>query len=352
MTVIEIVVIVAISIFAFFSLLRLFGVKIEKVLFGVPKKKEKKPKKAKAMKAKKQKVKKSKSKEAEGSASKGQVVQAIPSGKKVEEVLEAEKKQEVKVEPAKEDEVGFKISRKGVAKISKKALDRDSRTLAKVEPVMVRGADGKTHPIDSRFDSFDDLLDKMKSVGDPDELDDETFRRLFMKSSLGEAGSDSEQSPEVPMSSSFVSLETTGEERNPRGGGRFSISGSHLRLGDRTFGDVPNRRPTLNTQPAFTERITGRYSNITMGDVSNRLAPTIEGEESKKQAKEKIEPIESDEDIFAKIMERRRRELGLEPQSPLGSNLGESDGKQVVINADTLVVADAIMNPKWKKNMK
>ena len=32
----------------------------------------------------------------------------------------------------------------------------------------------------SKYSSFDDMLEKMKSIGDPDELDDETFRTMFM----------------------------------------------------------------------------------------------------------------------------------------------------------------------------
>ena len=49
-------------------------------------------------------------------------------------------------------------------------------------------------------------------------------------------------------------------------------------------------------------------------------------------------------------MERRRRELGLEP-AKREEEMGNST-KEIVISPETLVIADAIMNPRFKAKPK
>ncbi|MBQ9790645.1 MAG: hypothetical protein IJW24_03520 [Clostridia bacterium] len=251
----------------------------------------------------------------------------------------ADSKSEGKLKETPVDEKGFRITKKGVAKIQKKAIDRDPRTMAKIEPVYA-----KKEKSGGEYESFDDLLSKMKSVGDPDELDDETFRKMFM-SGADQGVFDGDDLDEIPMSSNFRSLESPPSGKINRKLEHFTIDGKHLRE-QQNFQDFPNRKPMFNTNVEFTERITGRYANITMGDISNRLAPSEE--QMKKQEEIKAANEESDEDIFAKIMERRRRELGLEPLNPREP----ADEKEVVITPETLVIADAIMNPRSKKNIK
>ena len=146
------------------------------------------------------------------------------------------------------------------------------------------------------------------------------------------------------MSSDFDSLESPAVGRIDRSLKHFTIEREHLNL-SKQFDDFPQRKPMIRDSFEFTPRITGRYANITMGDVSNRLSPKID--EGKKEEDNGAKEQESDEDIFAKIMERRRRELGLE--APEKSNDINAGTKEVVITPETLVVAEAILNRKGER---
>lgn len=323
MNAIEIAIISLFGGFAVVSLLRAISIKLKSKSKGDAGKKKEKP--AKAKKAQKEKVKKTKK-------SKSQ---------KSEEVSkESVESKEANAKPQVQDEKGFKITKKGVARIQQKAIDgRDSRTLAKVEKVFPNGNKG-----DGEFSSFDDMLEKMKSAGDPDEMDRDTFRKMFMSGIESDFEGSGNTFDEAPMSGDFVSLENRPIGVSKRRLDHFTIDGRHLREPVSRFEDLPNRKPVLNTEVKFTERITGRYQNITMGDISNRLAPSEE--QIRKEEEIKIQEQESDEDIFAKIMERRRRELGLEPKGEAGA-----ESKEIVITPETLMIADAIMNPRHKRKI-
>ena len=309
MSIVEIGLIVLIGSFMVFSVLKLLGVDFKKLF----KAKEKEPK------PKKEKVKKEKKAPA-------------VSEKKEQPQAKADEKPQAK------DETGFKITKKGVARIQKKALDRDSRSLAKIEPAIKRDQNGG-----QSYESFDDLLSKMKSVGDPDELDDETFRKMFLSGM--DAPQMSTEAGEEPMSSDFESLESPSVGKINRRLEHFTIDGVHLSP-EKNVEGLPARRPMIRETFEFTPRITGRYDNIATGDISNRLAPSEEQVKKEEAAKEAQK--ESDEDIFAKIMERRRRELGLEPMGKPSESEDNSNG-EVVITPETLVIAEAILNRKGKK---
>ena len=257
--------------------------------------------------------------------------------KKDDKAKEPEKKTE---EPPKEEKA-FKITKKGVAKISKKAINRDSRSGAIIEQAIVRGQPipGEEQEENKKpgFEDFDALLDKLKSIVDPDDLDDETFRELFLSNSEND---DFDPLSDDELSNDFVSLES-GSGEIDRTLKHYTIDGNHLRL-DQGYDGLPLRRPMIDTSRInFTERITGKYDNIRMGDVSNVLKL-----ESTEDDTEIEEQEESDEEIFAKIMERRRRELGIDdPQKNTNNEIHE-------INARDIVIADAIMNPRFKKNKK
>lgn len=314
MSTLEIVLVSLVSGFAFVLILKLIGA--NKLKSG--EKKEKKSKPAKEKKPKKVKEKKTKQKK-------------------------TKEKNVIEEKPAKEEkpkkEKAFSITKKGVAKINKNAINRDSRSGAIIEKAIVKGGTTNINDTQSQgYDSFDDLLNKIKSIGDPDELDDETFRRMFMSN----MADDIDDMPESELSSSFVSLESPTSGKVDRRLKHFTIDGSHLDL-DKRFDDLPSRRPTIKENIEFTSRISGRYNNITMGDISNRLEISDDLLPETKDIE--IEEEQSDEDIFAKIMERRRRELGIEPLE----TQTDSDTKEIVITPETLVVADAILKPKSRK---
>ena len=196
----------------------------------------------------------------------------------------------------------------------------------------------------------------MKDIGDPDELDDETFRRMFMGGMASDSIDEECQSShdDDEMSGDFTSLETPQNGEIDRSLKRFSIDGSHLRL-TQDFDNLPNRKPMLPEHIDFTKRITGKYDNISMGDVSNRLAPKEENnDQANDVTQEQQEPVSNDEDIFAKIMERRRRELGMEPFTPpkfqQDNEIIKPDATE--IDLETLILADAISKPAYSRKRK
>jgi len=349
MSTIEILIIIAISGFVLFIICLLLGVDFKKLFSAKPKSKDKpkkeKPKKTKKNKPIKEKVKENKKqKESVPSNSRIEKVSGKDAGKTIEEIEQEKKPLENQTSSKVEmPDKGFKITKKGVAKIHKKALERDSRSMAKIEPAIVKTKDGFESSEQVKYESFDDLLNKMKSIGDPDALDDETFRKMFL-SNQNTSDESEKLDFDDEMSDDFVSLESSSEGDIDRRLKHFSIDGKHL--GENVNDGFPQRRPMLPDHIDFTERITGRYENIRMGDVSNRLAPVEDASNENKSNQISEKEDESDEDIFAKIMERRRREMGLE----IGKNAPDEENEDIKdFDMETLVVADAIMNPSYKK---
>ena len=151
----------------------------------------------------------------------------------------------------------------------------------------------------------------------------------------------------LDTSTDFESLESPAEGKIDRRLKHFTIDGNHLNL-DKKYDDYPLRMPTLDMDHfVFTDRLTGRYDNITMGDISNRLQPSEE--RAKKEEEQKKAEEDSDEEIFAKIMERRRRELGL---NPISENNSIKDDKNDGVNMRDVIIADIIMNPVSKRKRK
>ena len=239
---------------------------------------------------------------------------------------------EPKADSPKEDK-GFKITKKGVVKIKKESTKRDSRTERIIEKVDVKKETSQKKS--KGFDNFDDFLGKLKEVGDPDELDDETFDQMF---GIARNNEDFDYADD---GEDFVPATTPKVSSNLQ---HFTIDGSHLNL-DKSYEGLPVRRPTISSRIEFADRITGRYENITAGDISNRIqvSKAITGDEgvAVDEPQNDFEEELSDEDIFSKIMERRRRELGIDNPS----------SKEEVKNIDpkTLVIASAIIDRRHAK---
>lgn len=294
--------------------------KFFKWLLGSKKTKEKKEKKSKPKKEKKVKEKKTKT--------------------IIKEETKKEEPKEEKKEPEKKPRA-FSITKKGVARIHKKAIERDSRSGAIIEQAIKKGekiGDDKQKDEDVGFNNFDDLLEKLNNIGDPDELDDETFKKLFMSNSKNKSLFDDD----APEDDGFISSESPETGRIDRRLKHFTIDGKHLNL-DKRYDDYPSRMPTLDMDHfVFTDRITGKYDNIKMGDVSNILKPP---EPDNNSDNDEQENTSTDEEIFAKIMDRRRREMGLD-----SSKQNADDKPKDYLDPTTLIIADAIATPKFKQS--
>lgn len=253
--------------------------------------------------------------------------------KKVKVSQTEEKKDDTSSAKPNEDR-SFKITKKGVVKIKKESTKRDSRTETIIEKVDVKKEAKATKS--TGYDNFDDFLGKLKQVGNPDELDDETFDQMF-GIKRGDVDLDFVDDGEASISSPTFESKSSDLKH-------FTIDGSHLEL-EKSYEGLPIRRPTIGNRIEFTDRITGRYENITAGDVSNRIQVSKAVLDDKDDADENDEVREelSDEDIFAKIMERRRRELGMEEPNTKSNNDSGIDPK-------TLVIASAIMEKRHAKN--
>ena len=359
MTAIEIALVVIAALFTIAVILHLLGYDLKKIFKSLFSTGDKKGKKSKDKKPKIKKEKKSKVKNKETKEDKPEKriekMDKDGSFKKVEEKEEkttiSDGDEKVKGAPEKKERA-FQITRKGVVKINKKAIERDSRTGAIIEPAIKPGQKVDEISVGGNrkgFENFDDLLEKLKDIGDPDSMDDETFNELFMPGDLGKLSEFNDDELDKLLNGEtgddFKSLESPAEGRIDRRLKHFTIDGTHLNF-DKKYDNYPSRMPTLDMDHlVFTDRLTGRYENITMGDVTNRLKPS---DEKVKEAEEqkKLEE-DSDEEIFAKIMERRRRELGLE-----NSSTHNSEHKNDEINMRDVVIADVIMNPKFKSNIK
>jgi len=357
MTPIEIAIIIVVALFAIVVVLIMLGFDIKKFfkwLFSGNSKKSKKddkPKKEKKTKFQKEKTNNDSNK-LEDKNKKIEKMDKDGTFKPQEEPSKIDDGEEkVKTKSTENKEKAFQITKKGVVRINKKAIERDSRTGAVIEQAIKPGQ--KIEELnDSRsqkgFDDFDALLEKLKDIGDPDDLDDDTFKNLFMPSNLDKLGemSDEELDRILGNKDDFESLESSAEGKIDRRLKHYTIDGSHLRLGKK-YDDYPSRMPTLDMDHfVFTDRLTGRYDNIKMGDVSNILKPSEE--EIKAAETQSKSTEESDEEIFAKIMERRRRELGLDSTN----NKNNIDELKSEISLRDLVIADAIMNPVSKRNIK
>lgn len=328
MTTIEIVVVGFITLFTIVVILLCLGFDFKKALKWLFSGSGKKDKTVKKKKETKEKVKKEKSKKIKNKDTK----EETKTQEEIKENVEPEKK-----------EKAFHITRKGVARIHKKALERDSRSGAIIEQaIKPKSKVEEENEKSEGYENFDDLLNKLKDIGDPDELDDETFKKLFLPKDAGiEDLLSNDELEDFLADDGFVSSESPANGKIDRRLNHFTIDGKHLNL-DKKYDDYPSRMPVLDMEHfVFTDRITGRYDNIKMGDVSNIIKPP---EENESKDSEQVEE-ESDEDIFARIMERRRRELGIDSE---GSKTSK-DEKKTDISTTDLIIADAIVNPKFKK---
>lgn len=333
MTAIEIAVICFISLFTIVVILLCLGFDFKKALKWLFTSKEKKEKPEKKKKEKQPKQKKKIVKEKTTKVDKKETKDESKQDS-TEKTSEPEKKPKA-----------FSITKKGVARIHKKAIERDSRTGAIIEQaIKPKEKTQEFNESSDGYQNFDDLLNKLKDIGDPDELDDDTFKKLFLpkNADTNDAFSDDELD-DILADDGFISSESPATGKIDRRLKHYTIDGSHLNL-DKKYDDYPSRMPILDMEHlVFKDRITGRYDNIKMGDVSNILKPP-EDEETKENQSNEVE--DSDEEIFARIMERRRRELGIDSQTPKTENKESKDD----FNISDLVIADAIMNPRFKKN--
>lgn len=266
----------------------------------------------------KKKSKKSKDKKEEAPKGEKKVEQVIKSEKKPSEEKKEETQEPVKIEMPEQDSSGFKIIRKqSKIKISKKALQSGSRN-----PSVTRVFDKNAKKTDFDIDKIESI-DKVQKEATIEDLEKNYLDKMNKIERFGAREVDYKM---INKGNEFSMINKTGD---------------------------PNRAPIITDRTNFASHLNvtkdNNFSGISGTGIKsteqeiNETISTVDDDTEKmiKNVKKNFLDIEDDINPFDYFNRERRKE---EPVKEKKGNIKVKD-----IDLKTLILADAISNPKFKK---
>ena len=332
----EIIIISGFALFVLYTLYSVFFSNKKKKEKTKKIKKEKEPKEKKSKKPKKDKNEKfklfkriNKKEKEEKFDGEKKVERVINPDKPIEPVKEEQKEPELTLQKEPPKDKSFKIIRKkSEVKINKKAIKADSRN-----------------------PSITKVFDKGKRVDGGEEIEEKKDDDLLHINDLDIFGDDFE---------TFMINEDVEEEPKTQGIVRYRFNEPKFKehLTDNMEGKLPVRAPRIKDRTNFGNHLHVSHDNNLSGVAGIGINKAIKQAES--QAVNSVQATEDMvEDVFEDVFDERNQSLDSVMAMMRGVSVPEQNRppqtpkeKLKSIDAETLIMADALINPKYKKNKK